>query len=67
MKKVEITCSVKKTSSGGVSLETFETMADSSVINKASGVSSRRDLDSWAKTFFPTAVEVKFSSLRVIG
>jgi len=67
MKKVLVTCSVKKNSSGGVSLETFETQVDSSVIGKASGMSSKHELDSWAKTFFPTAVEVKFSSIKVIS
>lgn len=67
MKKVIVTCSVKKTTSGGVSMENFETMADSSTINASRGSDSKKQLDGWAKSFFPAAVEVKFMSLKVIG
>jgi hypothetical protein len=66
MKKVIVTCEVKKTTSL-VTLEKFETMADSSTINASVGMSSKKQLDGWAKSFFPAAIEVKFVSLRVIG
>jgi hypothetical protein len=61
MNKVKITCSVK--SNGMVRTETFEAQVDNATLSKASGMSSRKELNPWAKNFFPTAEWVELLSI----
>ena len=64
MNKVEVTCSVK--TNGIVRVEKFETQVDNATLAKASGMSSRKELNPWAKNFFPAAEWVEVSSMRKI-
>jgi hypothetical protein len=62
MYDVIVECHVYKETSMGK--EKFETKVDDATLTKASGSSSRRELDPWAKTFFPTAKKVEVLSIR---
>jgi hypothetical protein len=63
MIKVEVTFQVK---SGTVSTEKKELEVDMSTFALASGNSSRRKLDGWAKNFFPAAECVKVIDMKRI-
>jgi hypothetical protein len=64
MNKVEVTCSVK--TNGIVRVEKFETQVDNATLSKASGMSSRKELNPWAKNFFPASEWVEVNSMRKI-
>jgi hypothetical protein len=64
MNKVEVTCSVK--TNRIVRVEKFETQVDNATLLKASGMSSRKELNPWAKNFFPAAEWVEVLSMRKI-
>ncbi len=65
MKKVRVKVSLKR-ENGQVGTEVFETMADNSIINKSTGVTSRQELAPWAKAFFPKAEWVQVLSIQVL-
>jgi hypothetical protein len=64
MKTVEVTCNVK--TNGTVRVQKFETQVDDATLAKASFMSSRKELNPWAKNFFPAAEWVEVSSMRKI-
>ncbi|OFY38421.1 MAG: hypothetical protein A2309_14230 [Bacteroidetes bacterium RIFOXYB2_FULL_35_7] len=59
---VIVTCNVHK--NGGYRTEKFETKVDNDVILKAQGSNSKKELDPWAKTFFPASDKVEVMSVR---
>ncbi len=64
MNRVEVTCSVE--TNGIVRVEKFETQVDNATLGKASSQSGRKELNPWAKIFFPAAERVEVSSMRKI-
>ncbi len=64
MHKVKVTCSVKI--NGNVWNKSFETTVDNATIAKASGSKSKKELNPWAKTFFPAADSVELLSIQKI-
>jgi hypothetical protein len=61
MHSVIVTVSVKDKF---VKTEVFETKVDDITLSKAAGSNSRKELNPWAKNFFPTAEWVEVISIR---
>lgn len=55
-----------RVTAGSVKTEEMETTVDESTYYKAQGSSSRKELDSWAKNFFPAAKSAEVIEMRKI-
>jgi len=62
MYDVIVTCYVYK--NGSYRTEKFETMVDNDVISKSQGSNTKKELNPWAKTFFPASDKVEVISVK---